>query len=252
MDNCKIVEDLLPVYCDGLASEETAGFVRSHTQGCPRCARLLEQMTLPVKKNSEVEKAVFRETLKIFALQHRVRVLSIVLVCVSVLILLFAVSRGSLDIGLSIRGLDVLHTVEQTVSNTSGRDTKLLLAKDKEENLVLVRADKNAVGFWTTLIIDTSEGKSSPTVSTSWYNGLGMHYYKPEKNTYSIGWNFVYCGDNARKVVEFAEGQIPENVTVRIDQYRTLYIVHVISYAEPEVTNNFHVFDILRQNGCIS
>ena len=44
MDDCKIVTDLLPTYCDELTSWETNTFIRTHLNSCPGCSRLLDQM----------------------------------------------------------------------------------------------------------------------------------------------------------------------------------------------------------------
>lgn len=49
MKRCEIVRDLLPLYVDGVASEESAGLIREHVAGCDQCRCLLERMTAPVE-----------------------------------------------------------------------------------------------------------------------------------------------------------------------------------------------------------
>lgn len=252
MEKCRIVQDLIPIYRDGLTNEQTSVFVEQHTASCPKCRTLLEKMSESVGVADGIKKAEFQEPSREYALQHYVKVQSVVLLCMLLLVIAAVLCYFSLDIGISLRGLNICYTIEQTVSDITEQDTKLLLAKDADNNLVLVRANKNAIGVWTTHIIDTSKGESVPIVSASWYNQMGMHFFDPYENTYAINWNHVYCGNNATRIVKFRDGQIPENVTVRIEQQRSMYIVHVISYADPAVTNNFDVLSILRQNGCIS
>ena len=41
---CEIIRDLLPAYCDGLASEETCSEVEKHISGCPECRERLRLM----------------------------------------------------------------------------------------------------------------------------------------------------------------------------------------------------------------
>lgn len=41
---CEIIKDLLPVYCDGLASDETRNAVETHIAECKDCRALLSQM----------------------------------------------------------------------------------------------------------------------------------------------------------------------------------------------------------------
>lgn len=44
---CNIIQDLLPLYLDGLASEDSIAFVDEHLEGCPSCRACLERMKAP-------------------------------------------------------------------------------------------------------------------------------------------------------------------------------------------------------------
>ncbi len=46
--DCKIVEDLLPLYVDNCCSEETRQAVQAHLAGCPDCRKVLEAMGSPL------------------------------------------------------------------------------------------------------------------------------------------------------------------------------------------------------------
>lgn len=37
---CNIVKDLMPLYAEGLCSEETAEEIREHLEACPECKKL--------------------------------------------------------------------------------------------------------------------------------------------------------------------------------------------------------------------
>ena len=43
MNECKIVEDLLPLYAEGLTNEASSEYVRNHVENCEYCARLLQR-----------------------------------------------------------------------------------------------------------------------------------------------------------------------------------------------------------------
>lgn len=43
--NCKIIRDLLPLYADGIASEETNEAVREHLAECGECGEIYKKMT---------------------------------------------------------------------------------------------------------------------------------------------------------------------------------------------------------------
>lgn len=41
MNECKIVEDLLPLYTEELTNEEAAEFIKNHVENCEHCRKLL-------------------------------------------------------------------------------------------------------------------------------------------------------------------------------------------------------------------
>ena len=63
MNECKIVEDLLPLYAEELVSRETAEFIGEHCDRCGHCRKLLERskVVLPVEK---VDTADYQKALK--------------------------------------------------------------------------------------------------------------------------------------------------------------------------------------------
>ena len=55
---CKVVEDILPLYYDGVCSEESTALVEEHLKDCPCCSRLLSDLrsgiTLSEKKADDI------------------------------------------------------------------------------------------------------------------------------------------------------------------------------------------------------
>ena len=49
MDSCKIFQDLLPLYLEGLTSPETAAWMEEHRAACPACRRLAEELERPAE-----------------------------------------------------------------------------------------------------------------------------------------------------------------------------------------------------------
>ena len=64
MERCEIIRDLLPVYIDGLTSEETAKVVEEHLSHCANCRVLLAQMQTPVPEYDPMRNVEFRKVLK--------------------------------------------------------------------------------------------------------------------------------------------------------------------------------------------
>ena len=50
---CKVIEDLLPLYCDGACTEETRALIETHLQGCDSCrayfAKIQEELSIPCR-----------------------------------------------------------------------------------------------------------------------------------------------------------------------------------------------------------
>ena len=50
---CKIVQDLLPHYEEGLTSEQTNQYIKEHLEGCLECKKILENMKKKLEFNGE-------------------------------------------------------------------------------------------------------------------------------------------------------------------------------------------------------
>lgn len=53
---CKVIEDLLPLYADGICSDDTKTVVEHHTAECADCKEKLEAMTAKLEKSEHNEK----------------------------------------------------------------------------------------------------------------------------------------------------------------------------------------------------
>ena len=42
--SCNVIEDLLPLYVDEAASEDSRQLVEEHLKGCPSCRKMLEEI----------------------------------------------------------------------------------------------------------------------------------------------------------------------------------------------------------------
>lgn len=51
--DCKIVQDLLPSYIDGLTNEETNQFIKEHMKDCDECLKVLEDMEKELKQDKK-------------------------------------------------------------------------------------------------------------------------------------------------------------------------------------------------------
>lgn len=96
--SCDIIKDLLPLYCDGVCSDETARAVEEHLAICPVCRVLLDEMRQepimpePVQAQAQQEAQVLQGVKRKFSLRRRLSVLSVALVALVALAALTASS----------------------------------------------------------------------------------------------------------------------------------------------------------------
>lgn len=55
INECNLIYDVLPIYVDNLASEDTKEFVKNHIKTCNECKQKLEDMCSAPLKNKEDE-----------------------------------------------------------------------------------------------------------------------------------------------------------------------------------------------------
>lgn len=96
MKNCNIVQDLLPLYEEGLLSEESVAFVNDHLETCESCKKKWERThALTVEKGTSPSNAQTAEVRSLKKLQDklingRVRLISLLIM------------MGSIVLGLSL------------------------------------------------------------------------------------------------------------------------------------------------------
>ena len=112
--NCKIIQDLLPLYADGIASEETNEAVREHIAGCEECGEIYEKMTERSEiiedpqnaRDVDYMKKIKSRGIKITAaiVGGLIAVAAIVLLCLKLFYWGFAVSSDDIDILCTMNG----------------------------------------------------------------------------------------------------------------------------------------------------
>ena len=79
--NCDMIHDLLPLYADGVCSEESRKYVNEHLASCPECTDMMQKM------NQKVAVAAEKDISSIRKIQKRIRLGKIAAITVSVILL---------------------------------------------------------------------------------------------------------------------------------------------------------------------
>ena len=137
---CAVIEDLLPVYTEGLCNDETKALIEAHLAECEACAALAKQVPIPEQKDIPVptEKKAFK---KVARKIRKSRILNTILggiITVAVLVLC-VLSYGQISYDHGIPSFDSVRFSIQTK-----RLTKMLLNGEYESYL-------NHIDNWSSL-----------------------------------------------------------------------------------------------------
>ena len=248
MDDCRIVADLLPSYCDNLTSWETNTYIRTHLNSCPGCKRLLEQMQQRQKpQEADIRRAKFKAALEEYEHKHKVRQGIILLVFLVLFVAFFIVLAFSRDISLASKKLDLVYIMQEP---TVGGDKKFQIAacRTKNGDNALVWMEKTRHGFWLVSSIEVATPDQPAQIT--WFEQL-YSIYGGEPNITLIS-HTVYTGRNATGSFErIPYDQLPGNVTVMAEQHASDYYIHVTTVL-PEGGSAFDILPLLQESGLIS
>lgn len=79
--NCDMIRDLLPLYADGVCSEESRKYVNEHLASCPECTDMLQKMNQKVAVSAEHDISAVKK------IKKRLRLGKIAAITVSVILL---------------------------------------------------------------------------------------------------------------------------------------------------------------------
>ena len=108
--NCKVIEDLLPLYLDEVCSEESRKLVEEHLSECEVCRKLVESITEikyeKIEKEEHVETEVVKRSFKRVRRRWGSRVAATVLIILTLGIMTFDEIRGQ---GIAFTNLDDIY-----------------------------------------------------------------------------------------------------------------------------------------------
>ena len=99
INNCKIVQDLLPNYIEKLTNEETNQYIESHLSECNECKNILDNMKKEININTT--KRDNREVKYIKKFSNRMKVLKFILLALIIIYLGLVVGRTIIMTSLS-------------------------------------------------------------------------------------------------------------------------------------------------------
>lgn len=255
MDDCKIVTDLLPTYCDELTSWETNTFIRTHLNSCPGCSRLLDQMQQKREQQKDVEfrRAEFKAAVAAYERNHRTRVHLLLLACLLLIAIFFAARACSFDLAIAVSGLnrEAVEVVQEPTTGDDGTMFQVIFSRTKEGHSALAYLTKNVLGFWSVDAIETATPEQPSGVAQIIWCDFIHSFYGSEPWITPV-FHTVYAGSNATgSLKQLPQEYIPGNVTVRVTQYYSNYYIHVTTVL-PDGGTPFDILPLLKEHNLIT
>lgn len=225
---CEIIEDLLPLYCDGVCSEESRQAVEAHLAECERCradAALMgrELKTAPVQAEEEklartAAAAWKRGKVRAFARGCLITLLSVVVLAAGYLAAhWFSTVDGSDPDGLARQAAEYLKYEDLRIEETEQRgDYLAALCRDGDGNWCMCVFDRDPLfeDRWR-----ASGGKKSMEKG----NISSWNYGSPKREAV-----LIFCGGELPEEVrwyEFQNGGITYTCPVEGDKVLDIFII---------------------------
>lgn len=255
MDDCKIVTDLLPTYCDELTSWETNAFIRTHLNSCPDCSRLLEKMqqSRVQQKEADFQQARFRAAVATYERNHRIRVRLLVLACLLLIGVFFVFRACSFDLAIAASGLkqDRVKIVQEPTTGADGKVFQVVFSHTKEGDGALAYLTKNVLGFWTVDAVEIATPDKSYGVAQIIWSEVIVSFYGNEPHMTTVV-HTICAGTNATGSFEqFPYEDLPGNVTALATQIYSDYYIHVITVL-PDGGTPFDILPLLKEHNLIA
>lgn len=251
MDNCKIIQDLLPSYCDQLTSEESNAFIQEHLNQCPQCKAIFEKMQAPVEPEPPDRREEFSKTLRMYEQRHQQKLRRILNGLAVAAFLAALVWISSYPAALLFSGLDFtsVNIVDEWPDQGDAEAFQVILSEDRQGNPALAILTRNKLGFWYVSRKAVADPQTNPVVQLSWTGLVSFGY-----NDIRLEQCELYRGVNAQTDIFLHPDQIPPNISVHINHFKgsNEYWLLVTRNEVDGETYDFDVLSALKENGCIS
>lgn len=164
----------------------------------------------------------------------------------------FILQHNSETITLNQAGVDTKSTIRdvETIDFDNGHEFKVIQCSMEDGKLAIVHLRKNDWGFWEVHSIEKENELNY--AEYIWVKDTGYQLYSPtDTPIFGNEYHYVYCGNNALKLIKIAPEQLPDNVTLNVQQLGEFYLIHMFTYEKPQNIAGFNVIKYLQENGFI-
>lgn len=243
--DCKIVQDLLPSYIDGLTNEETNQFIKEHMKDCDECLKVLEDMEKELKQDKK--KVSKQEVAYMKKYKRKMTVLKVIIGIIILGFVLIIGRRTAIMVSLSNKAKNAIlsdnyyarlqsyqgNTLVITESYNKGdnycttmnyysnqyQDRKLIFYKNGEEKIVVSEYEGEKYQLDAEHMID---GKIGPVtyVSEGFFANLQYALLVGIRTTYCNGKEcYVLLGDGYERYIDKETGLAVRTIEKSTKEY---------------------------------
>ena len=212
--NCNIIEDLLPLYVEGLVSEETKQEIEKHLKECENCLKVFKEM----KKNNilfstenNVEETLDNNEKEIKCIKNLKRKLTlkvIIYICISIIITISAINIwNTYRIVQDENGKYILYNmntgnIQKGMDGTNMYANYTINDKDKIiEYKVIFTFNKNNICINTRTVLSGLNEKELEMFKSSWENTNSNSNMKIENEKLYMNEN-IYIGKKKEYIIK--------------------------------------------------
>ena len=205
--NCKIVQDLLPLYVEKISSNESNQFIENHLKDCNSCNEVLNILN----KDEKVSKVAEKEAIKKFNLKLKHRNIKIIFISIFLIILIAFIGWYFLYANeYTIKYTDNL--VKVVIPEDEGIDILINKKNYKNANAILVKTDENIYDIYinvtqnilTKLFEDSDQSNNLIRIGNNIcidFQSEKVRFYLPDNNKIN---NIYYVEDNYEKIKDLS------------------------------------------------
>ena len=210
--SCKVIEDILPMYYDGVCSEESAALVEEHLKECPHCSHILSELrsdiTIPEKNVDDIKP--LKKIQKSYKKMRMNWMIAIAVILVLIPVAFFAWNEYSGQ-GVTLSNLDELACANSFMSTLTKGDYEQAFSywdveAKKQEWLEnhdfktedLVNFETDALKKFCELGEDKVESRGG--IESFEYIGIATSYWNdyPDSKVYQIDFRVKFDGKDQR------------------------------------------------------
>ena len=129
----------------------------------------------------------------------------------------------------------------------------VIKSSDMAKNIKLVHMTQNEIGLWKLDYILGKLAEETGLLEMRWTRVASVRRFSIEDDIpIEYETHLLYNGSNAQRKIRLSDlGELPNNVTVNIQQSEAEFTLHIIGFGDYDMLSDVHVSDMLKKNGCI-